>query len=313
VKDRLNFEEIFNYKKEFKGLTEKEKAWINYKVKRIKFLSPILSDYEENNWIYGGVFYPLSNFNGKVILTIHPVHEAIPIFEEAVAYYFLKHGYKVAYISLPFHRERAPKGTKSGELFFSFEEEHTFSVMRQSVIDLKLFMDYLLEREGDEIFSIGLSLGAILLNLLMGVDDRILKGVSIMGGGNMMRITIEGLYGLSARMYYKKQGLNWETYEEEINNFLNYVNEVCKRKKLFTPPHKWYLVDPLTYACFNRPRKVMFINGIFDKVIPKKAVIELWKKLGKPKIVWIPSTHYTIPIFFPYAMKLSMEFFKTNT
>ena len=312
MEDKLNIEEIFNYKKEFKGLTENEETWVNYKVKRLKFLSPILSNYEENNWIHGGVFYPSSNFNGKVILAIHQYHEAIPIFEEAVAHYFLRYGYKVAYISLPFHKERAPKGTKSGELFFSFEEDHTFFSMRQSIVDLKIFMDYLLEKEGDKIFAIGLSLGAILLNLLMGVDKRVSKGVSIMGGGNMMRITIEGIYGLSARVHYKKQGLTWETYEEETRKFLNYVDEVCKRKKLLPPPHKWYLVDPLTYACFNRPRKVLFINGIFDKIIPKKAVIELWKKLGKPKIVWIPSTHYTIPIFFPYAMKLSVDFFKNS-
>lgn len=307
----LNLKEIFSYKKEFKKLEEVEDSWMKYRLKKIKFRSPLECKYEENNWIHGGIFYPDSEFKGKVILTIHPLHEAVPMFEEAVAYYFLRHGYKVAYISLPFHRERAPEGTKSGELFFSFNEDQTFLNMRQSILDLRLFMNYLLEKEGEEVFSIGLSLGAILLNLLMGIDRRILRGVSIMGGGNMLRITIEGFYGLSARVYYKKQGLNWETYKREMGNFIKYVDQVCKNKKLIPTPHKWYLVDPLTYACFNKPRRVLFINGIFDKVIPKKAVIELWKKLGKPKIVWIPSTHYTIPVFFPYVMKLSKIFLES--
>jgi len=74
----------------------------------------------------------------------------------------------------------------------------------------------------------------------------------------------------------------------------------------------WYLVDPLTYSSFNNPRNVLFINGLFDFVITKRAVYELWERLGKPKLIWIPSTHYTIPIFFPYVLYLSRRFFENK-
>lgn len=308
---QIDLKRIFEYDKDFKDLKIEKSSIREFEYKKIKFKSTLESKYEENNFVYGYIFYPKRNYNGKNILAIHPVHENIPSFEYTLAFYFLKHNYKLSYITLPFHRERAPEGTKSGELFFSNNDDEYFFSMRQSIVDLKHFIQFLNDYENDfEIYGIGLSLGAILLNLLMGVDERIKKGISLMGSGNILRLTWEGLYGIPLRMYYKKQGLNFETYKKELKNFLKYVDMVYEKKEIIETEKLWYLVDPLTYSCFNNQRNVLFINGFFDFVIVKKAVLELWEKLGKPKLIWIPSTHYTIPLFFPYVLNLSRKFFE---
>lgn len=307
----IDIKRIFEYDKEFKDLEIKENKIKGFNLKKIKFRSTINTKFEENNFVYGYIFYPKNNFNGINIITIHPVHENLPSFGYSVAYYFTRYGYKVSYITLPFHRERAPKGTKSGELFFSNEEDEYFLSMRQSIVDLRHFIQFLIDLEKNKIiYGMGLSLGAILLNLLMGVDNRVIKGVSLIGAGNILRLTWEGIYGLSSRYYYKKKGLNFNTYKKELKNFINYVDMVKNYGEIIETYKLWYLIDPLTYSTFNNPRNVLFINGLFDLVIPKRAVIELWERLGKPKIIWIPSTHYTIPIFFPYILKLSKKFFE---
>jgi len=309
--NHIDIKNIFEYEKEFKDLEVKNDRIRDFEFKKIKFRSSLISKYEENNFVYAHIFYPKDNFNGKNILAIHPVHENFPSFGFATAYYFIRYGYKVSYITLPFHRERAPKGTRSGKLFLSNEDDEYFFSIRQSIVDLRHFIQFLIDKEEDkEIYGIGLSIGAIILNLLMGVDNRIKKGVSLMGAGNILRLTWEGVYGIPSRIYYKKQGLTFENYKKELKNFLNYVDMVKNRGELIETYKLWYLVDPLTYSSFNNPRNVLFINGLFDLVIIKKAVYELWERLGKPKIIWIPSTHYTIPIFFPHVMNLSRKFFE---
>ncbi|MDI6861300.1 MAG: hypothetical protein QMD25_04715 [Caldisericia bacterium] len=308
----IDIENIFGFEKDFKDLEVKEDKFKNFYFKKVKFRSTLQSMYDENNFIYGYIFYPEKNYNGINIIAIHPVHEAYPAFEYACVYYFTKRCYKVSYISLPYHRERTPKGKKCGELFFSNEDEDYFFSMRQSVVDLRHFIYFLKTYENDlNFYGIGLSLGAILLNILMGVDNEIKKGVSIMGGGNILRLTWEGLYGISSRRYYKSKGLNYETYKKELKEYLNYIEKVKKEKKLIKTDKLWYLVDPLTYSSFNNPRNVLFINGIFDFVVVKSSVIELWKNLGKPKLIWIPSSHYFIPVFFPFVLYLSEMFFKS--
>lgn len=307
----LNIDEIFSFDKDFKDLEIKEDKFRNYKFKKVKFKSTLESKYEENNFVYGYIFYPDKNYNGINIIAIHPVHESYPAFEYASVYYFTKRGYKVSFISLPYHRERTPKNTKCGELFLSNDDEEYFFSMRQSIVDLRHFIYFLKTNEGDlNFYGIGLSLGAILLNLLMGIDNEIKKGISIMGGGNILRLTWEGLYGISSRRYYKKQGYNRQTYKKELKEYLNYVEKVKEEKKLIKTYKLWYLVDPLTYSSFNNPRNVLFINGLFDFVIVKSSVIELWENLGKPKLIWIPSSHYFIPVFFPYVLKLSKKYFE---
>ncbi|HPP43649.1 MAG TPA: hypothetical protein PLA35_03560 [Caldisericia bacterium] len=309
--DIVDIKNVFEYEKGFKDIEIKKEKIRNYEYKKIKFRSSITSKYEENNFVYGYIFYPNKEYDKKNILAIHPVHEAVPFFEHTVAFYFLKYGYRVSYITLPFHRERMPKDVKSKELFLSNDEYEYFFSMRQSIVDLRHFIQFLNDEEDDkEIYSIGFSLGAILLNLLMGVDNRIIKGVSLMGAGNVIRLMGEGMYGLSSRRYYKKQGLNYDTYRNELKNFLNYVDMVKSKGELIETKTIWYLVDPLTYASFNNPRNVLFINGLFDLVMIKKAVYDLWERLGKPKIIWIPSSHYASPLFFPYILNQSKKFFE---
>jgi len=308
----LEIEDIFGFKKEFLDLEIKEKSFKNIKFSKIKFRSDLQSKFEENNFVYGEIFYPRKNYNGINIIAIHPVHESYPAFEYSSAFYFIKKGFKVSFISLPYHRERTPKNKRCGEPFFSNDDEEYFFSMRQSIIDLRKFKYFLKVYEKDENFyGIGLSLGAILLNLLMGIDKEIKRGVSIMGGGNILRLTWEGVYGISSRKYYKENGYNFDTFKKELKDFLDYIELVKKEKRVIKTKKLWYLVDPLTYSSFNNPRDVLLINGIFDLVIVKSSVLELWENLGKPKIIWIPSTHYTTPIFFPYIFYVSCKFFKS--
>ncbi len=96
--------------------------------------------------------YPKKEFNGINIIAIHPVHESVPAFEYACVFYFTKYGYKVSYISLPYHSERTPKGKKCGELFFSNDDEEYFLSMKQSIVDQRQFIYFLNNYEKDHNF-----------------------------------------------------------------------------------------------------------------------------------------------------------------
>jgi hypothetical protein len=60
-------------------------------------------------------------------------------------------------------------------------------------------------------------------------------------------------------------------------------------------------VDPLSYAKRVDPRRVLLITAVFDEVIPKRFGDRLWRRMGRPEVVRIPTGHYTAGLYFPYA------------
>ena len=90
--DIVDIKNVFGYEKDFKDIEIKKDKIRNYEHKKIKFKSSITSKYEENNFVYGYIFYPKKDYNKKNILTILPVHEVFPFFDYTLAFYFLNYG-----------------------------------------------------------------------------------------------------------------------------------------------------------------------------------------------------------------------------
>ncbi len=287
-----------------------------YDVLKLTYKSPIKTPYEENNEVVSYVYKPKKECK-RVIVLIHYLFEKVRLTQRILSLYFVAHNFCAVQFTLPYHLERTPEGYSSGELFLTGDPHQNFEAYRQAVIDLRVLADFLNFRGIDKIGIAGISIGALVLNTLMGIDPRFKAGVPIAGGGGLHYIVGKGLKKRYVREAYIKRSKGKseeEAFEELDRLFKNYLKKVWATKRVEEPPEgeEWFLIDPMTYAKFNYPRKIFMINGAIDSVIPKKAVFEFREAVGNPPIEWLPTMHTTTALLLPVVFGRMHEFFEKN-
>lgn len=287
-----------------------------YDVLKLSYKSPVKTIYDENNEVISYVYKPKKECK-RVIILLHYLFEKVRLTQRILSLYFVAHNFCAVQFTLPYHLERTPEGYSSGELFLTSDPHQNFEAYRQAVIDLRVLADFLNFREIDKIGITGISLGALVLNTLMGVDSRFKAGVPIAGGGELHYIVGKGLkkkYVRDAYMKRTKRKTEEEAFKELDDLFHDYLKRVWKTGIVEEPPEgeEWFLIDPMTYAKFNYPRKILMINGAIDSVMPKKAVLEFREAVGNPPIEWLPSMHTTTALLLPVVFGKMHEFFEKN-
>lgn len=63
--------------------------------------------------------------------------------------------------------------------------------------------------------------------------------------------------------------------------------------------HPLLKIDPLAYAKFVDPSRIVMMEAMFDRALPKSTREILWKHLGKPKRIKVPSSHVS---WLPFQM-----------
>jgi pimeloyl-ACP methyl ester carboxylesterase len=275
----------------------------------VTFRSPVTTGFPENDVARAFHFRPVVHRWRLGILVVHGwfAHHHGP--EMAMARLLARRGYDAVVPTLPYHMERTPPETMSGQYFFSTERDRSFHAYRQAIIDLCCLGDYL-KRYGLTLGVMGMSLGAILLHTLMGVDSRYEVGISILGSGNINDIVWKGIMGRFMVRFLKAQGVTKKHYREMMADFRQFLTEVWTTGEIPHPTYEWYLLDPLTYAHRNRPRHVLLVNGLLDLVVPLSTVREFHRALGRPPLILLPCSHFTIGPFMPIVILVTLAYLR---
>ena len=281
-----------------------------YSLYEVSFPSPVQTDCSENNMVYSLHYKPNKVQREFAIVLFHGwLTRRAPI-EKRISEELAEAGWNAFLLNLPYHLKRTPEGRRSGEDFFSKDLKKSHQAFRQAILDSRRLAD-LLQEEEYRIGGFGLSMGAILLNLLMGVDERFEAGVSIVGGGDLQTLIRKGWMGRWVVRSPQWNGLNLKD-SMVTREFRNFLCEIDRKGRIPEPSLEWFLLDPLTYAHENQPRKVLFFNGIFDPIVPRASVLKLTHRLGIRKPIWLPTEHFSILLFLPYILKKSIEFFESS-
>ncbi len=286
-----------------------------YTVLKLSYQSPVKTVYDENNTVVSYVYKPKKQCD-RVVIFLHYLFEKARLTQRILSLYFVAHNFCAVEFTLPYHLERTPEGYSSGELFLTDDPHQNFEAYRQSVIDLRVLADFLNFKEINRIGIAGISIGALVLNTLMGVDSRFNAGVPIAGGGGLHYIVSNGVKKRYVKnAYFKRVNASSQIVFEETNKiFHKYLKEVWKSGEVKDPPNgeEWFLIDPLTYAKRNYPRNIFMVNGSVDSVIPKNVVLEFRKAVGNPPIEWLPAMHTTTTLLLPFVFGKMYEFFEKN-
>lgn len=160
-------------------------------------------------------------------------------------------------------------------------------LIRLQVLEAGRLVDWLSEQpsvDPKRIGLLGISLGAIIGTLLAESNGRIEAASYLLGGGNLPEIMASPQGYVKGRIRQRimlEKGWSPEEFKREA---------VAALKS----------VDPLTYAGRLDSKRILMVNGRFDKVIPYPNARELWEALGQPNWIVLPAGHYTASFFDGY-------------
>lgn len=253
----------------------------------VTFPSPVVSENENLNTVKCYYFTPVGKgLKFPAVVVLHTWGAAKVTNEKRIGQALAREGIASLVLVFPYHMDRRVKG----QVMITADVEHTVQATRQAILDIRRAGDWLCSQKDVDCARLGvagISLGGILTHLVMGVDERFKVGVSILGGGNVAKIIWKGWITRKIKKRISRQGYTLPALEEKMR-----------------------LIDPGTFSSRNRPRKVFMINSLYDFVIPRSVVKDLWEQLGHPRILWLTADHFTPMLIRDILIGKTVQFFK---
>jgi hypothetical protein len=235
-----------------------------------------------NRWIDVDYYLPTTTNRVPVIMVLPMLGGGYEL-EKHFANYFASHGYAAAIV----RRDRRQKQMKVEELDV---------LMRQMVIDHRQVVDWFetrAELDSARLGIFGVSMGGIKGAILIALESRIKAAALGLTGGDLPFIishTTEAGLVKRREQELKERNMTIEESEQQLRDIIT-----C---------------DPITYAGYVDPRKVMLVLANNDTVVPIRKGIELKEKMSNPETIFIPGGHYTAILAIPYIKSQSMAFFE---
>ncbi len=174
---------------------------------------------------------------------------------------------------------------------------HTEMVLRHGIIDIRRAIDWLAEGNGgnsNRIGVLGISMGATVAALALEVDPRISSAAIVLGGGDIAAILATSREDRVVRFregVMRAKGMGLDQFLEEA------TRRMCP-------------VDPLRYASRAAPKNILMVKARFDRVIPAPCSEKLWKAMGRPTWISIPTGHYSSALFLWYIRHRVLTHFR---
>ncbi|MBK7998842.1 MAG: alpha/beta hydrolase [Verrucomicrobia bacterium] len=202
--------------------------------------------------------------------------------ERHFASYFAGRGYSAAIV----HRDKIPKDQQM--------IENLDPMIHRMILDHKRVIDWIETQsglDGSRVGVFGISMGGIKGAMLAPLENRIRGAILGLAGGDIPHIlahsTEPGLVK-KRQEFLKERNLSPDQAEAELR-------KIIKR-------------DPLVYAPYVDPKKVMLIIARSDDVVPTAKGLELKERMGNPETIMLPGGHYTAVLSIPYIKSQSFEF-----
>ena len=249
----------------------------------VKFPSPVQTKHAENDIVHGLYFKAAGKRDFATVILLHGWGRSNLWKEKKIAIGLAKNNINCFILKLPYHFERTPEDTWSGEYAITGDILRTVEGTRQLVIEVRTVSTWL-RRQVEKVVISGISLGGMMAHLAMAAE-AFDAGITILAGGNNAGIIWEGIATRSVK-------------DDLIN--AGFTREQTS--------HIYQIINPCIMAKHNKTKNLLMINGLYDEVIPGRFTMELWEALGRPRIKWYPCAHVTSVLFVKNIIKDMIRF-----
>ena len=168
--------------------------------------------------------------------------------------------------------------------------------LRQVVIDSKIAVDWLCDRaeiDPIRVGSFGISMGGIKSATIKCLEPRIGPAVVALAGGSLAEILAssrEPKIVERKEILIGKEGVSGAEFQSRADAAI--------------------LTDPMKLAHYADPSEIKMFIALFDKTVPTRLQLKLWRGFGRPELSILPLGHYTAALAIPYARWQSLRFFE---
>ncbi len=169
-------------------------------------------------------------------------------------------------------------------------------LLRDNILSNRKALDLLSRRpevNPSRLGSLGISMGALKNVVLIAVEPRLKANVLCLAGGDLPRILLESRERMVLRYLQRRKQRDAMEPQEVAEEF----------RRQFT-------AEPLLFAQFVPPEKILLFLGSFDDKVPYPTGLELHRAMGRPDLHVLPLGHYTGILAAPLAARLGFSWMK---
>jgi hypothetical protein len=230
--------------------------------------SPIKSEYESNNIIPFRWFK--NDKPAKTLILFSPgwARQNLKI-EKRFCKRLLKSGIDSAILTKPYHQERAPKGSYSGEYFYSGNVFWTGENFKQYVSEIRIIIQKM-RQYYDQIGIIGMSSGGFQSAVACCIEE-VDFFFPLITGAQLGSIAWNGKMSRFMKKDFIEKGIS----EEDVNKV-------------------WSLGDQVFLANQHKIRHIKQYISLYDRIIKTDYQMKLWKLYGEPEVKYLHCAHTSV-------------------
>lgn len=161
----------------------------------------------------------------------------------------------------------------------------SFEALRQTLLDARTLLAWLLAEDARPIGVAGLSLGGALTLSLACLDERFAFAVPLVAHMDLAALVSDA--PVLTKMRHDLRSFGWR--KKQFDDFIRGVG--------------WYELRPKLPA-----DRVLLIAAEEDRFFDPRLVRQLWRRWGKPAIHWYPTSHMGFLTHLPEVLGEMREF-----
>lgn len=186
----------------------------------------------------------------------------------------------------PYHGRRTPRGARwGGELYWTADLVRSIEALRQSLLDARTLLGWLLAQDERPVGVMGLSLGGALTAALTCLEERFAFSIPLIAHMDLAAMTadVPVLDGMRRQL----RELGWE--KEDFARFIADTG--------------WYGLQP------RLPReRILLFAASDDRFFAPRVVEAMWQRWGRPAIHWYPTSHMGFLVRLPEVAAIARRF-----
>ncbi len=252
----------------------------------LRFPSPVTSPHPQNNTVYAEYYRPRGQgpFPCAIVLDITGGDQSL---SRLIARHLAQNGIGGLFVQMAYYGPRRPPG--SALRLLSFDINHTFTAIRQTVLDLRCaaaWMEARPEVDPKRLGISGTSLGSFMAALTAEMEPRLSRVAVLLGGG-----------GFADGFWDHPQARPYRQVFEALGGTKEMVAQVLAP------------VDPLTCAANLKDRRVLIVAAKNDEIVPPRMALALWQATGQQRLVWLPAGHFSAALYLVFGLNNLVDHF----
>ena len=274
------------------ALAEESEFWKRY---TLTFESAVTTEVTPNDVVPLLITVPTEQIGSSPVVVLFHYWGATDLsVERNLGDRLAKQGIASVAMALPYHLQRTPPGTRSGEMAITPDPAQMRLLLIQAMADLSRTIDWIETQpnlDSSRIGLSGISLGAIVSSLAFGVEPRVKAAAFMLGG-----VDLAGIFFTSSRTVGLRDDMRRNGYSVE------------SLREALAP------VEPLTYLRSDDPRPAYIIRARYDTIVPPGQTEKLINALPNAKLLELDTGHFggalvqnrllgTVADFFAHALR----------